>query len=113
MSEQVDAVVIGMGPGGEEVAGSLALAGLRWRGSSRSCPAASAGSSCAASGGWRTLGRLTGTAPAVPPIPALRQVPYWTNREAMDVEAAPAPLAALRDRPFHHLSHQEKEAMTV
>ena len=37
----------------------------------------------------------TGTAPAVPPIEGLRDVPYWTNREAVKVEQLPATLAIL------------------
>lgn len=37
----------------------------------------------------------TGTVPAVPPIPGLRDVPYWTNREAVKVETLPASLVIL------------------
>ncbi len=32
----------------------------------------------------------TGTAPAIPPIPGLADVPYWTNRDAVKAEKAPA-----------------------
>jgi pyruvate/2-oxoglutarate dehydrogenase complex dihydrolipoamide dehydrogenase (E3) component len=37
----------------------------------------------------------TGTSPAVPPIPGLADVPYWTNRDAVKAETAPATLVAL------------------
>jgi pyruvate/2-oxoglutarate dehydrogenase complex dihydrolipoamide dehydrogenase (E3) component len=37
----------------------------------------------------------TGTSPAVPPIPGLDGVPYWTNREAVKAEMAPASLVVL------------------
>jgi pyruvate/2-oxoglutarate dehydrogenase complex dihydrolipoamide dehydrogenase (E3) component len=37
----------------------------------------------------------TGTSPAVPPIPGLSQVKYWTNREAVRVEHLPASLVIL------------------
>jgi pyruvate/2-oxoglutarate dehydrogenase complex dihydrolipoamide dehydrogenase (E3) component len=176
MSEQVDVVVIGMGPGGEEVAGSLAQAGLRVVGIEKKllggeCPywgcvpskmmiraadlLAEAGRVPVLAGrttvepDWtpvarrireeatdtwndrvavdrfqgkggifvRGEGRLvgpgqvavgdrvfaasrgvviaTGTEPAVPPIPGLREVPYWTNREAIEAEALPTSLAVL------------------
>jgi pyruvate/2-oxoglutarate dehydrogenase complex dihydrolipoamide dehydrogenase (E3) component len=34
----------------------------------------------------------TGTAPGVPPIPGLADVPYWTNRDAVQLTALPASL---------------------
>jgi pyruvate/2-oxoglutarate dehydrogenase complex dihydrolipoamide dehydrogenase (E3) component len=37
----------------------------------------------------------TGTSPAVPPIPGLDRVKYWTNREAVKVEQLPASLVIL------------------
>src|SRR5256714_7579322 len=37
----------------------------------------------------------TGTSPAVPPIPGLDRVRYWTNREAVKVEQLPESLAIL------------------
>src|ERR1700736_5485343 len=37
----------------------------------------------------------TGTSPAVPPIPGLDRVTYWTNREAVKVEQLPASLVIL------------------
>src|SRR5215472_1956193 len=37
----------------------------------------------------------TGTAPAVPPIPGLADVPYWTNRDAVKAEMAPGSLVVL------------------
>ncbi len=37
----------------------------------------------------------TGTVPAVPPIPGLADVPYWTNREAMEVTELPRSLIVL------------------
>src|SRR5262249_33985547 len=37
----------------------------------------------------------TGTAPAVPPVPGLADVPYWTNRDAVKAETAPASLVVL------------------
>jgi pyruvate/2-oxoglutarate dehydrogenase complex dihydrolipoamide dehydrogenase (E3) component len=37
----------------------------------------------------------TGTSPAIPAIPGLDDVPYWTNREAVKVEQLPATLAIL------------------
>jgi pyruvate/2-oxoglutarate dehydrogenase complex dihydrolipoamide dehydrogenase (E3) component len=37
----------------------------------------------------------TGTAPAVPPIPGLAEVPFWTNREAIKATAVPSSLIVL------------------
>ena len=37
----------------------------------------------------------TGTSPAIPPIPGLTDVRYWTNRDAAKVETAPASLIVL------------------
>jgi pyruvate/2-oxoglutarate dehydrogenase complex dihydrolipoamide dehydrogenase (E3) component len=37
----------------------------------------------------------TGTIPAVPPIDGLAGTPYWTNREAIEVETLPATLVVL------------------
>ncbi|WP_212824652.1 dihydrolipoyl dehydrogenase family protein [Polymorphospora rubra] len=37
----------------------------------------------------------TGTAASVPPIDGLRDTPYWTNREAIEVERLPGSLAVL------------------
>ena len=37
----------------------------------------------------------TGTSPAIPPVPGLEQVPYWTNREAIAVEELPSSLVVL------------------
>ncbi len=36
-----------------------------------------------------------GTAPAVPPIPGLSEVPFWTNRELLQAETVPASLTVL------------------
>ena len=176
MSEPVDVVVIGMGPGGEEVAGSLAQAGLKVVGVERKllggeCPywgcvpskmmiraadlvtearrvPALAGRSTVEPD-WRPVARrireqatdtwndqvavdrfegkggvfmrgaghlvgpqevrvsdraftitraivlATGTDPVVPPIPGLRQVPYWTNREAIEAEDLPTSMVVL------------------
>ena len=43
----------------------------------------------------RAVVMATGTGPAVPPSPGLRDVPYWTNREAVKVETLPASLVIL------------------
>src|SRR4030081_3368140 len=37
----------------------------------------------------------TGTSPAVPPIPGLERVEYWTNREAVKVEQLPKSLVIM------------------
>ncbi|MGH9041456.1 MAG: dihydrolipoyl dehydrogenase family protein [Acidimicrobiia bacterium] len=37
----------------------------------------------------------TGTAPAVPPIPGLADLPFWTNREAIEAKDLPASLVVL------------------
>jgi len=37
----------------------------------------------------------TGTTAAVPPIPGLTDTPYWTNREALEAEQAPASLIVI------------------
>jgi pyruvate/2-oxoglutarate dehydrogenase complex dihydrolipoamide dehydrogenase (E3) component len=37
----------------------------------------------------------TGTAAAIPPVPGLADVPYWTNRQAVETEVLPASLAIL------------------
>jgi pyruvate/2-oxoglutarate dehydrogenase complex dihydrolipoamide dehydrogenase (E3) component len=37
----------------------------------------------------------TGGAPAVPPIPGLADVPFWTNREAIEAEENPASMVVL------------------
>jgi pyruvate/2-oxoglutarate dehydrogenase complex dihydrolipoamide dehydrogenase (E3) component len=176
MREEVDVVVIGMGVGGEEVAGRLAQAGLSVVGVEHrlvggECPywgcvptkmmvrAADliaetrrvpglAGESTArpdwaqvarrireeATDSWndqvavdrftgkggrfvRGRGRITGpgevtagdhvfgarrgiviatgTAPAAPPIPGLADVPYWTNREAVETEQLPQSMAVV------------------
>lgn len=179
--EQADVVVIGMGPGGEDVAGKLAKAGLDVVGIDRElvggeCPywgcipskmmiraadlltesrriAGVAGRSSdepdwspvanrirdEATDDWndqvavdrfegkggrfiRGVGRIvaagrvavgvgdgderviearraivvsTGTGVAVPPVPGLDQVPYWTNREAIEAKELPRSLAVL------------------
>lgn len=176
MAEQVDAVVVGMGVGGEEVAGCLASNGLTVVGIEHhlvggECPYYGciptkmmiraddalaegrripelAGTSTVtedwapvarrirevATDNWndkaavdrfqqkggrfvRGYGRLTGpgrvevegkafeasravviatgTSPAIPPIPGLANVPYWTNRDAVKVERLPPSLAIL------------------
>ncbi len=176
MSEQADVVVIGMGPGGEEVAGALAGAGLDVVGVDRhlvggECPywgcvpskmAIRAGNLIAESRrvpgvagdaavtpdwgpvarrireeatddwddrvaverfegkGGRFLrgearltrpGRIqvgdreievakatviaTGMQPSIPPIAGLSDIPYWTNREAMEAKDVPSSLVVL------------------
>lgn len=37
----------------------------------------------------------TGTRPVVPPVPGLKQVPYWTNRQAIEAAEPPASLVVL------------------
>ncbi len=176
MSERVDVVVIGMGPGGEEAAGKLAEAGLNVVGIEKKllggeCPywgcvpskmmirAADllaesrripdvAGTSTQLPdwnpvarrireqatdywndkvavdrfegkggrfvrgvgkvAGWgkvsvngtvfeaaRAIVLSTGTTPVIPPIRGLAQVPYWTNREAIEVAHPPSSLVVL------------------
>ncbi len=43
----------------------------------------------------RAIVVATGTAPSIPPIPGLADVPYWTNRQAIEVEDLPASLLIL------------------
>ncbi|TMD22725.1 MAG: NAD(P)/FAD-dependent oxidoreductase, partial [Chloroflexi bacterium] len=43
----------------------------------------------------RAIVIATGTSPAVPPIPGLDRVKYWTNREAVKVERLPESLVIL------------------
>jgi pyruvate/2-oxoglutarate dehydrogenase complex dihydrolipoamide dehydrogenase (E3) component len=120
MREQVDVVVIGMGVGGEEVAGRLAQAGLAVVGVEDrlvggECPywgcvptkmmiraadlIAEAGRVPGLAGeatvrpDWAQV--ATGAAPTVPPIPGLADVPYWTNREAVETEQLPRSLAII------------------
>ncbi len=176
MSERADAVVIGMGPGGEEVAGRLAQAGLDVIGierqlvggecpywgcvpskmavraanllaEARRVPAMAGESSVTADWGpvarrirheatddWddrvaverfeakggrfiRGQGRIvapgrvvvgdldievdraivvaTGAGPVIPPIPGLSEIPYWTNREALEAKEPPSSLVVL------------------
>lgn len=37
----------------------------------------------------------TGTVPSLPPVPGLEDVPFWTNREAIEVTELPASLVVL------------------
>src|SRR5258708_24701235 len=37
----------------------------------------------------------TGTSPAIPPVPGLSDVPYWTNHDAVDAKELPTPLVVL------------------
>ncbi len=37
----------------------------------------------------------TGTVPAVPPVPGLKELPYWTNRDAVKTEEVPESLLVL------------------
>ena len=41
----------------------------------------------------------TGSSPVIPPIPGLSDVPYWTNREAIEVEELPGRLMILGGGP--------------
>ena len=41
----------------------------------------------------------TGSSPMIPPIPGLADVPYWTNREAIEVEELPGRLVILGGGP--------------
>src|SRR6267143_1702058 len=82
MPERVDVVVLGMGVGGEELANTLAGPGK----------VAVNGTTYEAS---RAIVIATGTSPAVPPIPGLDRVKYWTNREAVKVEKLPESLVIL------------------
>lgn len=43
----------------------------------------------------RAIVLATGTEPAVPPIPGLDQVPFWTNRELVEAEELPTSLLVL------------------
>lgn len=43
----------------------------------------------------RAVVLATGTSAAIPPIPGLKDVAFWTNREAIEVEELPASLAVL------------------
>jgi pyruvate/2-oxoglutarate dehydrogenase complex dihydrolipoamide dehydrogenase (E3) component len=43
----------------------------------------------------RAVVLATGTRPAVPPVPGLADLPYWTNREAIAAEVLPADLVVL------------------
>ncbi|WP_022918038.1 dihydrolipoyl dehydrogenase family protein [Ruania albidiflava] len=42
----------------------------------------------------------TGTAPAIPPIPGLEDVPYWTNRDAVRATTAPESMVVLGGGPI-------------
>src|SRR5699024_12350666 len=42
----------------------------------------------------------TGTAPAIPPVPGLDQVPYWTNRDAVRATTAPESMIVLGGGPI-------------
>src|ERR1700737_911786 len=119
MTERVDVVVLGMGVGGEEVANSLAESGLNVVGIESNL----VGGECPyfgciptkmmvrGAGRLAGLGKVsvngptyeasraiviaTGTSPAVPPIPGLDRVKYWTNRDAVKVEELPESLVIL------------------
>lgn len=43
----------------------------------------------------RAIVVASGTAPAVPPIPGLEHVPYWTNHQAIEAESLPRSLLVL------------------
>ena len=43
----------------------------------------------------RAIVLATGTSPVIPPIPGLKDVAFWTNREAIEVEELPSSLAVL------------------
>lgn len=110
MAEEVDVVLIGMGPGGEAAAGELAEAGLSVVG----IEGRLVGGECpyykitgprtvhAASQDFAARCAIlinTGTETMIPPIPGLADVPFWTNREAIaagDATESPGIAAAAR-----------------
>src|SRR3989337_540042 len=135
MTEQVDVVVVGMGVGGEAVAGDLAEQGLSVVGIEGKlvggeCPywgcipskmmiraadlLAEArridgiAGTATVTPDWEPVARrtvavgdrtfpagraivlATGTEPAIPPIPGLADVPYWTNRDVVEAKELPS-----------------------
>ncbi len=176
MSERADAVVIGMGPGGEDVAGRLAQAGLDVMAAERDlvggeCPywgcvpskmavrvanllaearrVPDMAGDASVAADWEPVARrireeatddwddrvaverfeakggrfirgegrivapgrvvaagreievdraivvATGTRPAIPPVPGLSDIPYWTNRQALEAKELPSSMVVL------------------
>src|SRR5207302_1107578 len=107
--EHTDVVVLGLGPGGEYVAGTLAEAGLHVTGvESRLVGRGGRGKITGASQvtvaspeGTRVFQARkgivinTGTDPAIPPLEGLADTPYWTNREIVQAERVPESLIVL------------------
>src|ERR1700727_2956038 len=90
---------MGMGPGGEHAAGTLAEAGLAVAG----VESRLVGGECPYWGGVASkmmipagnLVTATATTAAVPPLPGLAGTPFWTNHEAIETEQVPASLVVL------------------
>src|SRR2546429_311121 len=76
-----------MGPGGEEVAEQLAEGRLAGPGKVEVGDTVLEAS--------RAVVMNPGTSPAIPPIPGLDGVQYWTNREAIEAEQLPGSLLVM------------------
>src|SRR6266567_4400161 len=114
MVEQPELVVIGMGVGGEEVAGRAAEAGMRVLGFERKlvggeCPywgcipskmmVRSANALAETGRVARLAGRATGE-PSRPPVDGLNEVAFWTNRDAIEATELPRSLVVLGAGPI-------------